>query len=67
MHYQYFLVLSRIKLSFTNTIIRLENILPDCVHGVGLELHIDRYVVLSLLLRKQHSDFLLLIVFQSIL
>jgi len=35
-------VLSRIKLSFTNTIIRLENIPPDCTSGVGLELHIDR-------------------------
>ncbi|XP_065067241.1 autophagy-related protein 2 homolog B-like [Rhopilema esculentum] len=41
-------VLSRIKLSFTNTIIRLENILPDCVHGVGLELHIDRIDYLDL-------------------
>ena len=36
------LVLSRIKLSFTNTVIRLENIPPDCTSGVGLELHIDR-------------------------
>lgn len=35
-------VLSRIKLSFTDTIVRLEHVSQECRAGIGLELHIKR-------------------------
>lgn len=43
----FLLVLSRIKLSFTDILIRLEHVPQGGHHGVGLELHIDKYVYLN--------------------
>lgn len=36
-------VLARVKLSFTDTVIRLEHLPKDTKTGIGLEIHIKRY------------------------
>lgn len=36
-------VLARVKLSFTDTVIRFEHLPKDTVTGIGLEIHIKRY------------------------
>ena len=44
MLFLFFTVLSRIRVSFVNTIVRMEHIPNEATSGVGVELHIDRYV-----------------------
>lgn len=36
-------MLARVKLSFTDTVIRFEHLPKDTVTGIGLEIHIKRY------------------------
>ena len=40
-----FTVLARVKLSFTDTVIRFEHLPKDTLTGIGLEIHIRRYLV----------------------
>ena len=42
-----FSVLSRIKVSFEDVLIRFEHLFSNKKSGVGLELHIERFVVNS--------------------
>lgn len=52
-------VLARVKLSFTDTVIRFEHLPKDTVTGIGLEIHIKRidYLDLSTELAEENSHF----------
>ena len=39
-----FTVLARVKLSFTDTVIRFEHLPKDTITGIGLQIHIRRQV-----------------------
>jgi len=43
-----FTVLARVKLSFTDTVIRFEHLPKDTITGIGLQIHIRRYMEVNI-------------------